>query len=339
MDGDLNQEYITTHKGPSYCVSVGGLDEAQLTNSRTADQFTIQPVMAIREKVPQKSTTTTVTDSSSGNDNGPSQESTNQASLTIYKSHAGQWGTSVREVIKSYNWIPEDSVNDLSLSSKAGIYFLTTNSGGSFYWLKKDAQKNVKCPTSRGLLYVKNDLTDIVEQLYSIIEFFDKSQEPPPTNETILDTTFFSCRPALRSLPRVLLLAVHDAMTFLRVSKVNCSNLKLLQLLDAVEFLSKKKSFKHKDKSQKIKPLASRSRRSFPWDLIGPEEDYSARYETRNNLRDNVLYNHNEIDEHSMRMKSFIHRSMTSETSSNPLSSQYNSSPAGMMCRGTRMEI
>ena len=95
MDGDLNQEYITTHKGPSYCVSVGGLDEAQLTNSRTADQFTIQPVMAIREKVPQKSTTTTVTDSSSGNDNDPSQESTNQASLTIYKSHAGTWGTRV----------------------------------------------------------------------------------------------------------------------------------------------------------------------------------------------------------------------------------------------------
>ena len=38
-------------------------------------------------------------------------------------------------------------------------------------------------------------------------------------------------------------------------------------------------------------------------------------------------------------MKSFIHRSMTSETSSNPLSSQYNSSQADMMCRGTWMEI
>ena len=38
-------------------------------------------------------------------------------------------------------------------------------------------------------------------------------------------------------------------------------------------------------------------------------------------------------------MKSFIHRSMTSETSSNPLSSQYNSSQADMMYRGTWMEI
>ena len=100
MTGDLNQEYITTHKGPSYCVSIGGLDEAQLTNSRTADQFTIQPVMAIREKVPQKSTTTTVTDSSSGNENNLGQHKTETGigtkSNTNGLSHHSNWHNSLR---------------------------------------------------------------------------------------------------------------------------------------------------------------------------------------------------------------------------------------------------
>ncbi len=234
--------------------------------------------MAMKENVPKKlivvnAPETNAEGSGAGQSPNPSvqHEFKDKESVVLYKSHAGNWGTDAKEVIEDFSWLPKDLLN-VPDSSPAGTYFLISKIDGSYMWVNAESPIKVRCATSRGLYFIREELTSISAQLFTIVKFFDKSQAPPPKNDTELDSAFFSCRPGLRGLPRVLLLALHDALVELGQTKGKCTPV-LNGLFDAAEFLSTKRKHKQKDRGDRIRPHVDREKRSV-WDLVGPSEDF-----------------------------------------------------------------
>ena len=298
------QEYVNTEYGATTCVSIAGMDTSWLTVPGEKDYATLMPIVSIKEIIPGK---IDITDSSSGSGDGEESTSTPKISVDIphvpvlYRNHHGQWGGTTKEVTKNLENIPDD-IPSLPPITTPGIYFLVKHYAGTFEWILSDKPMKVRCPTVRGLYYARKGLNSVSAQLYRLIEFFNDAQVPPVQNDTILDPAFYRCRPMLRQLPRVVNLAILDAINDLELNKVDCND-QLQSLFDAVDFLTQKGPLNKKSKDHKIKGHEKRTKRSV-FDLLGPSYDYTPIYETLHDLRDNLVYNHMEIGHHAARMKS-----------------------------------
>ena len=153
--------------------------------------------MAMKENVPKQIIVVNAPETSTEGSEKPLNPSVeyefkDKESVIIYKNHAGHWGTDAKEVIKTSPWLPKD-LSNVPDSSPAGTYFLISKIDGSYTWVNAESPIKVRCATSRGLYFIKKELTSISSQLFTIIKFFDKSQTPPPKNDTELDSAFFSC--------------------------------------------------------------------------------------------------------------------------------------------------
>lgn len=328
------QEYISTHKGPGYCASIAGLDEARIEDhDLTKQKYTVmQPIMAVKERIPQKVDNHEIlkTSNNEDSDQQPDPLATetltleDKANIVLYKSHAGHWSRQVKEVQKHYPWLTA-TLPPLSSNSNPGFYFLGAKSDNSFTWMESEQEIQVICSSNRGLFGVKEELTDISAQLFNLLKFFDKSQSPPSEKDTQIDPSFFTCRPALRGdhVPRVLLLALHDSMTELSQNKLVCTPT-LNQLFDAVEFLSINRKPRKKPSNERIRSLPVRDKRDI-FDIIAPAEDYEPIYGVLVKLRDNLIFNHNNIENHHVRMKSLETETMTGQQHIQLLGTLHNS--------------
>ena len=320
------QEFITTIEGPGHCVSVAGLDTTKLTVKSEPGFGTIMPLMAIRERIPAPDLTIregneTDNDGEEDDINQNSELDTTESSLnrnrrattlnindlkhtlTIYKTNHGQWATNVQEVILASGlreMLPV-TIKNLHHTKASGIYFLVKKYSGEFEWIWSEQEYKVRCPTARGLHFIRNKLNSISAQLFRLIEFFDSAQSPPPKNDTSLDPSYYLCRPSFRNLPRVVNLAINDAIVHMKLNKVKCEA-RLNKLFDAAERLTQKRPYTSKDFNNKIKPH-SKNKRSV-WDLFGPSFDYTPVYETLRDLRDNLYHNHIKLQHHHQRMRS-----------------------------------
>ena len=316
------QEYISTHKGPGYCASIAGLDEAQIKDhDLTKQEYTVmQPIMAVKERIPQTVNNhqilKTTDNDSNDQQSDPLETETytleDKANIILYKSHAGHWSRELKEIQKHYPWLTS-TLPPLSNDSDPGFYFLGLKSDNSFTWMESEQEVQVICSSNRGLFGVKEELIDISAQLFNLLKFFDKSQTPADKEDTQIDPSFFTCRPGFQKdrVPRVLLLALHDSMTELSQNKLQCTPT-LKQLFDAVDFLSINREPRNKKRNERIQSLPVRDRRDI-FDIIAPAEDFEPIYGVLVKLRDNLIFNHNNIENHHVRMKSLETETMTGQ--------------------------
>ena len=237
------------------------------------------------------------------------RSATPDSRVTLYQSFSGKWSTNVFDVITSYGWIARSSVNSLGDESPHGYYFLASSSTGVYQWLEGGAQRKIKCATERGLIFNRNELLEITRELSNVIKFFDQAQEPTPSNDTTLDAEFYACRSSIKTLPRIIQLAVNDALTELRMNKATC-DAKLAEIYDIAELLCKDPKYKDKHIGDRVKPhkerskRSGRSRRSSNWDFIGPEDDYQPLIEVLDYMKNNLMVNHIQLKKHAVRVKS-----------------------------------
>ena len=297
-------EFVTTELGAGYCISIAGTGLTTLTSKADKDTGTVMPLMAIRERVPVKTQPLGSTPASVGDGENETQkpvEVDTYQNVIVYKNYFGQWGTTLNDVTKNIPSLSND-IPALTNAAKVGIHFLVQKPGDTYEWEFSEDTGKVRCPTSRGLYYARKGLISVSSQLYRLIKFFDDAQAKPNKNETVLDETYYKCQPTLRSLPRVVNLALADSIDELNLKKSECTQ-KLMSLFDAALFLARDRPFSKKDKNRKIKPHPRLNKRSI-WDLIGPSYDYAPIYSTLRDLRDNLVHNHLAIEDHATRMQS-----------------------------------
>ena len=229
--------------------------------------------------------------------------------VTLYQSFSGSWSTNVLDVIRPYGWIARSSVNSLGDESPHGYYFLASGPTGVYQWLEGGTQRKIKCATERGLIFNRNELLEITRELSNVIKFFDQAQEPSPSNDTTLDAEFYACRSSIKALPRIIQLAINDALIELRMNKATC-DAKLSEIYDIAELLSKDPKYKNKHIGDRVKPQRERSKRSWRsrrssnWDFIGPEDDYQPLIEVLDYMKNNMIVNHIQLKKHATRVKS-----------------------------------
>lgn len=305
-------------------MSIAGLSETQIRDyDLTREGYIIQqPIMAAKENIPYNVSSHEIVPTTKTEEGGDSTSASplktetydliHKDNIVVYKSHDGQWSKDLPEVQKNYPWMT-GTLPTLSRNSQPGFYFLGQRSDNSYVWIPADNEVQVICPTNRGLYGVREELIDISSQLYGLLEFFEQSQVPPNENDTNIDPSFFTCRVGLQNsrVPRVLLLALRDAMTELYQNEQVC-NAVMRQLFDALDFLSIKREPRKKERSERIKPFLEREKRDI-FNLIAPSEDYGPVYDVLVKLRDNLIFNHNNLANHAIRMRSLEKETLTDQ--------------------------
>ena len=233
------------------------------------------------------------------------RSTTPDSRVTLYQSFSGTWSTNVLDVVTPYGWIASSSINSLGDESPHGYYFLASGPTGTYQWLDGGAKRKIKCATERGLIFNKNELLEITRELNNVIKFFDQAQEPAPSNDTTLNAEFYACRSSIKTLPRIIQLAINDALTELHMNKATC-DAKLAEIYDIAELLYRDPKYKNKHIGDRVKPHKEKSRRSrrSNWDFIGPDDDYQPIIEVLDYMKNNMIVNHIQLKKHAIRVKS-----------------------------------
>lgn len=320
------QEYITTDKGPEHCLSIAGLDQSQIKGYRD-NYITQEPIMAVKEKIPTDSSTHKIPTTGEGGSDPLETEDLKlieKTDIILYNGYDGQWSQNLAEVQTNYQWLT-GTLPTLTKENPPGFYFLGRKSDDSYRWIPAGQGASVICSTNRGLFGVREELMDISAQLFNVLNFFDQSQAPPTDKDTSIGQNLFSCRPGaqLSQYPRVLLLAVHDALTELSQNFMKCTPI-VSQVFDALEFLAVKRDPRQKGREDSIKPSVSRKRRDI-FSLFGPSEDYGPIYDVLIKLRDNLIFNHQHLENHATRVRSLEKETLTEKQHIQVLGTLHNS--------------
>ena len=314
------QELVTTGRGPGYCLSKAGLDHSQVRKQPPdRDHYIImEPIMAVKEKVPVKTSELPLPkENTQGEDHNEvdllgtrTLTSIDKTDIVLYNTYSGQWSRDLTEIKSNYPWLTATLPN-LSQQSIPGFYFLGRKSDNSYQWISADEEVQVLCSTNRGLYGIREELIDISSQLSGILGFFDKARSEPKDTDTQIGPNLFNCRPGWKTdqFSRVLLLALHDAMTELLQNQMSCTPV-MSQLFDALALLSTNMKSRKKDRNDQIKSSLTRDKRDI-FSLLGPSQDYGPIYDTLVKLRDNLIFNHQILSNHGLRMESLEKETLT----------------------------